>query len=113
MYNEEKKLITDIQRKKDLDRNLALFAGVASKANYEYACHKFTLNYLTLKDMHMDGDVPDDPYIAQCQAVIDKLIGDFVVGDTPSPRAGRPTRTPPSGPSTCATMWTGWTATAR
>ena len=81
MYNEEKKLITDIQRKKDLDRNLALFAGVASKANYEYACHKFTLNYLTLKDMHMDGDVPDDPYIAQCQAVIDKLIGDFVVGD--------------------------------
>lgn len=27
MYNEEKKLITDIQRKKDLDRNLALFAG--------------------------------------------------------------------------------------
>ena len=49
MYNEEKKLITDIQRKKDLDRNLALFAGVASKANYEYACHKFTLNYLTLK----------------------------------------------------------------
>ena len=37
MYNEEKKLITDIQRKKDLDRNLALFAGVASKANYEYA----------------------------------------------------------------------------
>ena len=28
-------------------------------------------------------------------------------------RAGRPTRTPPSGPSTCATMWTGWTATAR
>ena len=24
-----------------------------------------------------------------------------------------PTRTPPSGPSTCATMWTGWTATAR
>ena len=44
MYNEEKKLITDIQRKKDLDRNLALFAGVASKANYEYACHKFTLN---------------------------------------------------------------------
>ena len=81
MYNEEKKLITDIQRKKDLDRNLALFAGVASKANYEYACHKFTLNYLTLKDMHMDGDVPDDPYIAQCQAVIDKMIGDVVVGD--------------------------------
>lgn len=31
----------------------------------------------------------------------------------PSPRAGRPTRTPLSGPSTCATMWTGWTATAR
>ena len=31
----------------------------------------------------------------------------------PSPPAGRPTRTPPSGPSTCATMWTGWTATAR
>ena len=52
MYNEEKKLITDIQRKKDLDSNLGLFADVAFKANFEYACHKFTLNYLTLKDMH-------------------------------------------------------------
>lgn len=81
MYNDEKKLITDIQRKKDLDKNLALFADTASRVNFEYACHKFTLNYLTLRDMHMDGDVPDDPYIAHCQTVIDKLIGDFLVGD--------------------------------
>ena len=78
MYNEEKKLITDIQRKKDLDSNLGLFADVAFKANFEYACHKFTLNYLTLKDMHLDGDIPDDPYIAHCQTVIDKLVGDYI-----------------------------------
>ena len=81
MYNEEKKLITDIQRKKNLDKNLKMFSDVAFKADYEYACHKFTLNYLTLKDMHMDGDIPDDPYIAQCQTVIDKLAADFIAGD--------------------------------
>lgn len=34
MYNEEKKLITDIQRKKDLDSNLGLFADVAFKAEF-------------------------------------------------------------------------------
>lgn len=84
MYNDEKKLITDIQRKKDLDSNLGLFADVAFKANFEYACHKFTLNYLTLKDMHMDGDIPDDPYIAQCQTVIDKLAADYLSEDRES-----------------------------
>ena len=31
----------------------------------------------------------------------------------PSPRAGSTTTTPPSGRSTCATMWTGATSTAR
>lgn len=78
MYNEEKKLITDIKRKKDLDTNLGVFADVAFKANFEYACQKFTLNYLTLKDMHMEGDVPDEPYIAHCQTVIDKLASDYL-----------------------------------
>mgnify|MGYP000823954574 CR=1 FL=1 len=78
MYNEEKKLITDIQRRKDLDSNLGLFADVASKVNFEYACQKFTLNFLTLKDMHMDGDVPDDSYIAYCETVIDKIASDYL-----------------------------------
>ena len=53
MYNEEKKLITDIQRKKDLDRNLALFAGVASKANYEYP----ERNVVFMMLVH-SGDIP-------------------------------------------------------
>ena len=83
MYNEEKKLITDIQRKKDLDKNLGLFAEAAYKADFEYACQKFTLNYLTLKEMHMDGDIPDDPYISQCQIAIDRLAGDFLAGCKP------------------------------
>lgn len=78
MYNEEKKLITDIQRRKDLDSNLGLFADVASKVNFEYACQKFTLNFLTLKDMHMDGYVPDDSYIAYCETVIDKIASDYL-----------------------------------
>lgn len=79
MYNEEKKLITDIQRKKDLDRNLPLFAEVAQRADFEYACHKFTLNYLTLLDMNMEGDVPEDTYIAECQTVIEKLLGKCIL----------------------------------
>ena len=43
----------------------------------------------------------------------DGLMSFDCYGKLVPPRAGRPTRTPPSGPSTCATMWTGWTATAR
>lgn len=74
MYNEEKKLITDIQRKKDLKADLPLFAEAAQKADFEYACHKFTLNYLTLLDMNMEGEIPEDTYIAKCQTVIEKLL---------------------------------------
>lgn len=82
MYNDEKKLITDIQRRKDLDKNLRNFANVAFKADFEYACHKFVLNYLTLKDMHQDGDIPDDSYIASCQSVLDKLAAVIVSSDS-------------------------------
>ena len=82
MYNDEKKLITDIQRRKDLDKNLRDFANVAFKADFEYACHKFVLNYLTLKDMHQDGDIPDDSYIASCQSVLDKLAAVIVSSDS-------------------------------
>lgn len=79
MYNEEKKLITDIQRRKDLDKNLPLFAEIAQKADFEYACQKFTLNYLTLLDMNMEGDVPEDTYIAECQTVIERLLGKCIL----------------------------------
>lgn len=79
MYNEEKKLITDIQRRKDLDKNLPLFVKAAQKVDFEYACQKFTLNYLTLLDMNMEGDVPEDTYIAECQTVIEKLLGKCIL----------------------------------
>lgn len=81
MYNEEKKLITDIQRKKELDKNLPLFADKVYTADFEYACHKFTLNYFTVKEMLADKDIADDPYIYECIMGINKLTGAYVVGD--------------------------------
>lgn len=82
MYNEEKKLITDIERGKDLDKNLVCFADAVFKADFEYACHKFTLNYLTLMDMHLEGDEPKDSYIKHCQSVLDSLISKYIAGST-------------------------------
>ncbi len=81
MYNEEKKIITDIQRKKELDTNLPLFADKVLTADFEYACHKFTLNYFTVKEMLADKDIADDPYLYECIMGINKLTGAYVVGD--------------------------------
>ncbi len=41
MFNEDKKLITEINRKKNMDENLAAFADVVLTADFEYACQKF------------------------------------------------------------------------
>lgn len=81
MYNEEKKIITDIQRKKNLDTNLPLFAEKVYTADFEYACHKFTLNYFTVKELLADKDIADDPYIYECIMGINKLTGKYIVGD--------------------------------
>ena len=38
MYNEDKKLITEITRKNNMDENLAKFADAVMTADFEYAC---------------------------------------------------------------------------
>lgn len=81
MYNEDKKLITDINRKKDLDINLGKYADVMMKADFEYACQKFTLNYFTVKEMLEDKEIADDPYIFEAIMAINRLTGKYVTGD--------------------------------
>ncbi len=81
MYNDDKKLITDIKRRKDLDKNLPLFADKVYCADFEYACHKFTLNYFTIKEMLEDKDIADDSYIYECIMGIDKLVGIYLADD--------------------------------
>ncbi|MGN0394629.1 MAG: hypothetical protein ACI4EF_04645 [Coprococcus sp.] len=81
MYNDEKKLITDIKRHKELDKNLAVFADKVYSADFEYACHKFTLNYFTVKEMIEDKEIADDPYIYECITGINKLTGIYISGD--------------------------------
>ena len=48
MYNEDKKLITEITRKNNMDENLAKFADAVMTADFEYACQKFALNYVVI-----------------------------------------------------------------
>ena len=81
MYNDEKKLITDIQRKKDLEANLARLADKVYISDFEYACHKFTLNYFTVQEMLADKDIADDPYIYECILAINKLTEKYVILD--------------------------------
>ena len=49
MYNEDKKLITEITRKNNMDENLAKFADAVMTADFEYACQKFALNYVVIR----------------------------------------------------------------
>lgn len=82
MYNEDKKLITDINRKKDLDSNLVKYADIMMKADFEYACQKFALNYFTVKEMLEDKEMTDDPYLFESILTMNRLIGIYVVGET-------------------------------
>lgn len=51
MYNEDKKLITEITRKNNMDENLAKFADAVMTADFEYACQKFALNYVVIREL--------------------------------------------------------------
>jgi hypothetical protein len=79
MFNDDKKLVTDINRGKDIDTNLPKFADAVMLADYEYACQKLTLNYVTLREMLDDKDLADDPYIYECVTGINKLVGKYIV----------------------------------
>ena len=56
MFNEDKKLITEINRKKNMDENLAAFADVVLTADFEYACQKFALNYVVIRELAADKE---------------------------------------------------------
>ena len=66
MYNEDKKLITEITRKNNMDENLAKFADAVMTADFEYACQKFALNYVVIRELMADKDFAEDPYIYEC-----------------------------------------------
>ena len=61
MYNEDKKLITEITRKNNMDENLAKFADAVMTADFEYACQKFALNYVVIRELMADKDFAEDP----------------------------------------------------
>ena len=74
MYNEDKKLITEITRKNNMDENLAKFADAVMTADFEYACQKFALNYVVIRELMADKDFAEDPYIYECVMGINKLV---------------------------------------
>ncbi len=79
MYNDDKKLITDINRKKDLDSNLVKFSNAVLKTDFEYACQKFSLNYVVIRELMADKDIAEDPYLYECIMGINKLVGKYIV----------------------------------
>lgn len=79
MYNEDKKLISDIKRRKNLEDNLKIYADHVMKSEYEYACQKFSLNYFTIKEMIDDKDIADDNYIYECIMAVNKLAGKYIL----------------------------------
>lgn len=81
MYNEDKKLITEITRKNNMDENLAKFADAVMTADFEYACQKFALNYVVIRELMADKDFAEDPYIYECVMGINKLVGTYLAGD--------------------------------
>lgn len=80
MYNEDKKLITDIRRNKEPEKNLAAFADAVKRVDFEYACQKFTLNYFTVKEIIDDNEISDDPYVYESIMTINKLVGKYICG---------------------------------
>jgi hypothetical protein len=93
MYNEEKKMITDIKAGRNVNENLERFAHVAMKGDFEYSCHKFMLNKITLLDKLSEDDFrdngfsdnyQDDTYKNKCLEVIETLTDRYIVGDTDS-----------------------------
>lgn len=79
MFNEDKKLITEINRKKNMDENLAAFADVVLTADFEYACQKFALNYVVIRELAADKDFAEDNYIYECITGINKLVGKYLI----------------------------------
>lgn len=64
-----------------MDENLAKFADAVMTADFEYACQKFALNYVVIRELMADKDFAEDPYIYECVMGINKLVGTYLVGD--------------------------------
>ena len=80
MYNEEKKIITDIGRKKNLEENLPKYVSCMKSADYEYAVSKFALNFFTVKEMLEDKKEKIEPEIVSFIMGINKLVNTYVAG---------------------------------
>lgn len=80
MYNEEKKIITDIGRKKNLEENLPKYVSCMKSADYEYAVSKFALNFFTVKEMLEDKKEKIEPEIVSFIIGINKLVNTYVAG---------------------------------
>lgn len=81
MYNEDKKLISDIKRKKNTETNLKLYAEHVMRADYEYACQKFALNYFTVKEMDEESETFCDSYLYECITAVNMLTGKYILQD--------------------------------
>jgi hypothetical protein len=84
MLRECKKLVTDIERKADLDKKLPEYVKLLNKQYNYYAVVKMCMNYYTMKSMVEDGDTVDaNSDVAKYFNIVSGLIEKYIAGDAP------------------------------
>lgn len=81
MVRECKKLVTDINRKADLENKLPEYAYTLSKQYNHYATVKMCMNYFTMKSMLEEKEAADE-CIRDCYNEISSVIDNYLVGET-------------------------------
>lgn len=81
MISKCKKLVTNINRKTDLERDLPEYAGLLTERYNYYATVKMCMNYYTIREMI--GEEPDDSPLNKNLADITGLIQDHIIERNP------------------------------
>ncbi len=71
MNTEDRRIIKDIKRRKDLEINLPAYGNAYLNAAYEYSLIRLVLNYYTMKEVFDEGGsiMSDEPLISSLESV--------------------------------------------
>ena len=85
MKTENSKILKEIMRKKELEKNLPAYANAYINAVYEYSLIRMVLNYYTVKEVQDEtGSVIKDDYLSKAMETIHTvLFKTLLAGDLP------------------------------
>lgn len=82
MKKEDKKIITEILKQIELERNLPAYAGAYINAAYEYSLIHLVLNYYTLKEIEADTrDISRDSFLSDLMGRIHTLLFQTILAE--------------------------------